>query len=469
MIGKIKRYRRIFTKASLKSRRILGVCEDGSREWITMLATICADGTYGRPLLIYPSEASALQDTWLSAVDPTQQDVAFSATASGWTNDELGLQWLDDFDKWSRAKLAKPSHYRLLILDGHGSHTSIKFFTKCHQERIILAVFPPHATHRLQPLDIGIFRPFAMKYSLQLDQWRNDRLGMSRFTKREFFHIFWPSYVQSFTAKNILSAWEKSGLFPRDAAKIVNVVDQPANTSRPGTAHSGSSTVSIHAYIRVRKRVRFALRGISDEAACMVGEFLDGYQVALAIAEHERDCYKRAAETEKARRQRSKPLATKEFEGKHGKVLVWTPQYMVLKEEHEAALLAQQAAAELAKQEAKELKQREKEDREVLTAQRKALAADNALQKKIAREMERAEKLQSKQAQKEASAQLKNDSKATQKAHNTKQKKIATKKQLQEAQVVIDDDNNGGLSKSTSTTRTRTVKPRQRFDELVFN
>ena len=392
MIGKIKQHRRVFTKASLESKRILGVCEDGSREWITLMATICADGTQGKPLLIYPSEASAVQDTWLAGVDPTQQDVSFTATASGWTNDELGLRWLGEFEQWSREKLEKPSKdYRLLILDGHGSHVTLKFFEICYQKRIVLAVLPPHATHRLQPLDIGMFRPFAMRYSLLLDQWRNDRLGLSKFSKREFFQVFWPSYIQSFTTKNILSAWEKAGIFPRDAAKIVNVVKHPQHGSRPSTAHSGSSIVSIHAYIRVRKRVRFALRGISDEMAGMVGEFLDAYQTELAIVEHERDCYKRAAETEIARRQRSKPLATAEFKKKHGNVNVWTPSWMVIKDEFEQEAQAHKDALELAKEEERGRKQRAKEEREVSNTQRKAIAADNALQKKIAKDVDAAE------------------------------------------------------------------------------
>jgi len=60
------------------------------------------------------------------------------------------------FEEISRDRMSKPSDYRLLILDGHGSHMTMKFFEKCHQNRIVLAVFPPHSTHRLQPLDIGI-------------------------------------------------------------------------------------------------------------------------------------------------------------------------------------------------------------------------------------------------------------------------------------------------------------------------
>ena len=281
MIGKIKQHHRIFTQKSLVNGRVLGVNEDGNREWITLMATICADGTWGRLLLIYPSAAHALQDTWLTGVDYTQHNVSFSATASGWTNDELGLRWLQNFEVWSRDKLDNPNKdWRLLIADGHGSHVTLKFFEICYQKRIILAVFPPHATHRLQPLDVGMFRPFAMKYSMNLDQWVNDRLGLCKFSKREFFTVFWPSFLQSFTEKNIKSAWEKSGIWPRDSGKIVKVVDGSGVTttySRPSTAHSGCSTVSIHAYIRVRRKVRFALVGISDEMASMVSDLFDSY------------------------------------------------------------------------------------------------------------------------------------------------------------------------------------------------
>ncbi|KAF2842948.1 hypothetical protein M501DRAFT_42097 [Patellaria atrata CBS 101060] len=35
--------------------------------------------------------------------------------------------------------------------------------------KIILANYPPHSTHRLQPLDVSLFSPFATYYSQNLD------------------------------------------------------------------------------------------------------------------------------------------------------------------------------------------------------------------------------------------------------------------------------------------------------------
>lgn len=466
MIGKIKQYRRIFTQEAFRSGRRLGVDEDGSRDWITLLATICADGSRGRAMLIYPSNASAVQDTWLSGVDPAQEEVSFTASASGWTNDALALLWLDDFDKTSRAKMAPDSRdYRLLIVDGHGSHVTLDFFEKCYQKRVILAVFPPHATHRLQPLDVGMFRPFAMKYSLFLEQWRSDRNYYCRFTKRDFYQVFLPAYLHSFTTQNILSTWAKSGIWPRDATAIVSVVRPP---SRPSTAHSGSSTVSIHAYSRVRRRVRFVLdiAGIDDHTATMVKEFIDSYQTALSIAEHERDGFKSAMITEQKKQQRSKPLADAAFIEKHGKVMVWTPGKMKLKKELYDEIEAQQTAEELAKQEAKAFKAREKEDRQILAAQQRQLRQDNILQRKITREAAAEEKRLARQAQKEATTQLKNDLQATRSTQKRAPKKPITKSKPQkQSLVVIDEDNSEGPS-TPVTTRTRRINLPKRFRDI---
>lgn len=464
MIGKVKKHHRIFTKQSLASGRILGVNEPGSREWITLLATICADGTSGRPMLVYASEASELQDTWVSGVDPLQMDVSFSATTSGWTNDNLGLQWLNDFEEWSRDKLENPQRdYRLLILDGHGSHVTLKFFEICYQKRIILAVFPPHSTHRLQPLDIGMFRPFAMRYSMHLDQWHNDRLGLCNFSKREFFQVFWPAYLQSFTNKNISSAWEKSGIWPRDAGKIVKVVSPD---SRPSTSHSTTSIVSIHAYSRVRKKVRFAMAGISDDMASMVADLFSEYQFALAIAEHERDCYKRAAVTEKARRQRSKPYANTEFVKEHGKCMVWNPHWMEVKVEFEAAQAAQKTADDLAKEEAKARKQQEKEEQAILILQRKSLRAETILQRKIAKDNAAAEKARAREEariEKEAKQQLQGDMRLSRRPKHTKEKTIQKELQPQSTVQVTGEDENDVPIPPAISSRGRTIHPKIHF------
>jgi hypothetical protein len=49
--------------------------------------------------------------------------------------------------------------YRLLLLDSHGSHLTMDFITFCDENKIILAMFSPHATHKVQPLDVVLNGP----------------------------------------------------------------------------------------------------------------------------------------------------------------------------------------------------------------------------------------------------------------------------------------------------------------------
>ena len=54
--------------------------------------------------------------------------------------------------------------YRLLILDGCEIHIHIEFIEYCLDNSIIVYCLPPHSTHLLQPLDVGLFSPLQKYY-----------------------------------------------------------------------------------------------------------------------------------------------------------------------------------------------------------------------------------------------------------------------------------------------------------------
>ena len=54
--------------------------------------------------------------------------------------------------------------YRLLILDGHGSHTTPKFNQYCIENKIISLCMPAHTSHLLQPLDVSCFSLLKTAY-----------------------------------------------------------------------------------------------------------------------------------------------------------------------------------------------------------------------------------------------------------------------------------------------------------------
>jgi hypothetical protein len=169
LVGIARKCKRIITLAQLLIKQLMGASQDGNREFITLITAICADGLRIPPALIYQSESGLIQDTWLNNFDKNREAAYFAATQKRWTNENAGLYWLEHiFDRHTKAKAG--NYRRLLIVDGHNSHVNMRFINYCDQNRILLAILPPHSTYRLQPLDVGLFTPLAQYYTQQLDK-----------------------------------------------------------------------------------------------------------------------------------------------------------------------------------------------------------------------------------------------------------------------------------------------------------
>jgi DDE superfamily endonuclease len=160
-------------KKAYKQGRIRNAQHNGNREFISLLACICADGTAIAPALIYQGTSNDLHNTWIE--DLNKRDKAyFTASANGWTNNELGLAWLRRFHQDTKHK---GSRRRLLILDGYSSHINMAFLSLADSLRILILILPPHTTHRLQPLDVGLFSPLTKAYTKRLDAYTHGGLG----------------------------------------------------------------------------------------------------------------------------------------------------------------------------------------------------------------------------------------------------------------------------------------------------
>ena len=118
------------------------------------------------------------------------------------------------FDRKTRKKAKR--QWRLLIVDGHGSYLSQDFLNLCLQKRICLPVFPPHSTHTLQPLDVVLYGPLLGEYKKELTIYLHNSQGLLTVKKGDFFPLFWPAWLSSFTTANILSSLESTGIIPFD-------------------------------------------------------------------------------------------------------------------------------------------------------------------------------------------------------------------------------------------------------------
>src|SRR4051812_27438332 len=162
------------SQEAYQSGRILGASQDGSREFISLLACVSATGMALPPALVYKGDSFDLQDTWVK--DFKEGDEAyFAASTNRWTCDSLGLQWLE---KIFHRHTQHQGRCRLLIVDGHSSHVNMKFIDLADQLRILVLIMPPHSTHCLQPLDVGCFSPLATTYTIELNSLMYKSLGM---------------------------------------------------------------------------------------------------------------------------------------------------------------------------------------------------------------------------------------------------------------------------------------------------
>jgi hypothetical protein len=240
LIGITGRSKRVFSRRMWEQKEVRESLQDGSREWVTVVACVCADGSVLPPSLIFESANKAIYSAWVDSVNASNHSVLISSSPSGWSNNDIGLAWLEQvFDRYTKAKARQ--HYRLLILDGHGSHLTMDFINYCDRNRILLARFPPHSTHTLQPLDVVLFKPLSTAYSRELSTTLQTSQGLLAIKKGDFFPLFWRSWITTFKEDLILKSFEATGISPLNPDVILKRFNhQSRESSSSSSGLSGS-------------------------------------------------------------------------------------------------------------------------------------------------------------------------------------------------------------------------------------
>ena len=63
LLGITTRLKRVFSRQLYESKEVRQAIQDGSREWISLIACICADGSAIKPALIYQAASGSLQSS----------------------------------------------------------------------------------------------------------------------------------------------------------------------------------------------------------------------------------------------------------------------------------------------------------------------------------------------------------------------------------------------------------------------
>ncbi|KAM5529314.1 transposase [Fusarium oxysporum f. sp. phaseoli] len=200
--------------------------QPGNREWITVIQAINAEGQSIAPFIIGAGQYH-LANWYRESNLPG--DWVIATSQNGWTNNELGLEWLKHFDRSTKDRSV--GSYRLLILDGHESHHSIEFERYCEENKIITLCMPAHASHLLQPLDVGCSGPLKKAYGREIERLMG--CSINHITKIEFFPAFYAAFKATFTESNIRGGFRGAGLAPLDPETVISKLDVQLRTPTP--------------------------------------------------------------------------------------------------------------------------------------------------------------------------------------------------------------------------------------------
>jgi hypothetical protein len=214
--------------------------QPGNRNWATVIHSVSAKGGAIPPLIILAGKNHL--SSWYETPG-LPKDWAIAVSDSGWSNDDLGALWIQHFHSHTFSKAKGP--YRLLIMDGHGSHHTARLQAYCKEQSIITLCMPPHSSHLLQPLDVGCFSPLKRAYGAQVEL--KMRYGVNHITKEQFLEAYLIAHKQAITESNILSGFRASGLVPFNPQRVLDTLIPIQRTPSPplSTASTWSGTTPL--------------------------------------------------------------------------------------------------------------------------------------------------------------------------------------------------------------------------------
>lgn len=149
------------------------------------------------------------------------------AQESGWMTTAVFYKWLVHFQLHVKASLDDKV---LLIVDGHISHKGIESLTFAKEHGIIMVCWPPHCTHRMQPLDVSFYGPLKTYFNQEVSTWLKIHPGRV-VTHFQIGAILNKAYGKAATVQTAVNGFQKTGLWPVDPYIFPDYLFEPAETT----------------------------------------------------------------------------------------------------------------------------------------------------------------------------------------------------------------------------------------------
>lgn len=125
----------------------------------------------------------------------------------------------------------------------------------CEKNEIILFLLPPHTSHLLQPLDVGVFHAFKHWHSETIAD--ATQTGCGKFTKIEFLAALSSIRQKTFKKRTVRHGFSLTGIHPFDPDVVLDKLAE----DRPATPNRESSMESFSSGSTPKTARKFALQG----------------------------------------------------------------------------------------------------------------------------------------------------------------------------------------------------------------
>jgi hypothetical protein len=101
---------------------------------------------------------------------------------------------------------------KLLILDVHKSHIGVKLVNLAIENSIEIVLLPPHSSHRLQPLDVGVHKEAKFEWRKIVKELLDE--GETLISKFDFPKLFKKLVSNAFKPNLAIMGFTLTGLYP---------------------------------------------------------------------------------------------------------------------------------------------------------------------------------------------------------------------------------------------------------------
>ncbi|XP_018372741.1 PREDICTED: tigger transposable element-derived protein 6-like [Trachymyrmex cornetzi] len=206
----------------------IGTATSGERRrTVTTVFCMNASGTYIPPMIIYPR---ARMNTQLQKNGPI--GAIYACSKNGWINKGLYLDWLHHFKSYVKPTCEDPV---LLIIDNHTSYISLDAFDLCKSGFITVLSFPPHTSHRIQPLDLTFFGPLKNALYREYDLYLK-LTDHKKITEYNLAELLNKAFLKVASMKEGISGFRTAGIYPLNPDRF------DENDFAPSVAREGPLT-----------------------------------------------------------------------------------------------------------------------------------------------------------------------------------------------------------------------------------